>query len=190
MKKSLGAETIATPTPVWLVGTYDKDGKANIATIAWGGICSSGPPAIAVSLRKSRHTYDAIMERKAFTVNVPSQAFVCAADYAGIASGRNADKFAVAGLTPVKSDLVDAPYVAEFPLVIECKLIQTVDIGAHIQFIGEIVDVKAEEDVLNASGELDATKALPIVFNPGDRNYYGIGAVIGKGFDIGRQLLK
>jgi flavin reductase (DIM6/NTAB) family NADH-FMN oxidoreductase RutF len=190
MKKSLGAETLAVPTPVWLVGSYDHDGKPNIATIAWGGICCSGPPAVTISLRKSRHSYDSIVERKAFTVNVPSEAFVCAADYAGIASGRDTDKFAAAGLTPVRSALVDAPYVSEFPLVLECRLIRTVDLGVHTQFIGEILDVKAEAEMLDANGHLDAAKVLPIVYSPATRTYYGLGEAIGKGFDIGKQLLK
>jgi flavin reductase (DIM6/NTAB) family NADH-FMN oxidoreductase RutF len=190
MKKSLGAAAQAMPTPVWLVGTYDKEGKPNLATIAWGGICCSDPPAVAVSLRKSRHSYDAILERKAFTINVPSEAFARAADYAGIVSGRDADKFGAANLTPVRSDLVDAPYVAEFPLVLECRLLRTVEIGVHTQFIGEIIDVKAEEEVLDSNGAPDAAKVLPLVYSPTNRTYYGLGAVIGKGFDIGKELLK
>ena len=190
MKKSLGAETLAVPTPVWLVGSYDKDGDPNIVTVAWGGICCSDPPMVTISLRKSRYSYDAIVERKAFTVNVPSEAFLCAADYAGLASGRNADKFSVAGLTPTRSDLVDAPFVAEFPLVLECRLVQTVELGVHTQFIGEILDVKAEEGVLNGQGQLDAALVLPVIYSPATREYYGLGAVIGKGFDIGRKLLK
>jgi flavin reductase (DIM6/NTAB) family NADH-FMN oxidoreductase RutF len=190
MKKSLGAQTLAVPTPVWLVGTYDKEGKPNIVTVAWGGICCSDPPAVTISLRKARHSYDAIVQRQAFTVNVPSEAYLCEADYAGLASGRNADKFAVAGLTPVRSELVDAPYVSEFPLVLECRLIRTVDLGVHTQFIGEIVDVKAEEEVLNARGQLDAAQVLPIVYSPATSSYYGIGAEIGKGFDIGKKFLK
>jgi len=190
MKKSLGRATYAMPTPVWLVGTYDSEGKPNLATIAWGGVCSSDPPSITVSLRKSRHSYDAILQRQAFTVNVPSQAFACAADYAGITSGREVDKFGVAGLTAVKSDLVDAPYVAEFPLVIECRLVKTVELGVHTQFIGEIMDVKADEDVLDINGVPDAAKVLPLVYSPANRTYYGLGEVIGKGFDMGKRLLK
>lgn len=190
MKKSLGAMTYAVPTPVWLVGTYDQDGKPNLATIAWGGICSSDPPAVTISLRKSRHSYDAILQRKSFTINVPSEAFARAADYAGIVSGRDHDKFAAAGLTPIRSELVDAPYVAEFPMVLECRLLQTVEIGIHTQFIGEIIDVKAEEDVLDGDGVPDAGKVLPLIYSPSNRTYYGVGAVIGKGFDIGRKLMK
>ena len=190
MKKSLGAMTYAMPTPVWLVGTYDQEGKPNLAAIAWGGICCSDPPAVTMSLRKSRHTYDAIMARKAFTINVPSEAFAQAADYTGMVSGRDHDKFGAANLTPVKSALVDAPYVAEFPLVIECRLLQTVEIGVHTQFIGEIVDVKAEEDVLDGNGLPDAAKVLPIIYSPSNRSYYSVGALVGKGFEIGKLFIK
>src|ERR1035438_5631375 len=115
MKKSLGAKTLLFPTPVLMVGSYDQAGKPNLMTAAWGGICCSDPPCVAVSLRKSRHSYDSIVERKAFTVGIANEAKMTEADYVGIASGRNSDKFAVTGLTPVRSELVDAPYAAEFP---------------------------------------------------------------------------
>lgn len=190
MKKSLGAKTCAMPTPVWLVGTYDREGKANVATVAWGGVCCSDPASVTVSLRKSRHSYDAIVERKAFTVNVASVPFVAEADYAGMASGKNEDKFAVAGLTPVASDLVDAPYVAEFPLVLECRLSKIVEVGIHTQFIGEIVDVKAEESVLDANGVPDASLVKPLVYSPADRTYYGLGPLVAQGFQVGRELMK
>ncbi|GFO53744.1 flavodoxin [Geomonas sp. Red276] len=188
--KSLGAATLAMPTPVWLVGTYDHDGNPNVATIAWGGICCSEPPAIAVSLRKARYTYDAIVQRKAFTVNIPAESQIKEADFAGMVSGRKVNKFEAAGLTPVRSELVDAPFVAEFPMIVECKLIQTVEIGIHIQFIGEIMDIKVRDEVVNAEGQADATLVKPVMFNPSDRNYYGIGAPIGRGFEVGKDLIK
>ena len=53
MKKSLGASTLAEPTPLWCVGTYDKDGKPNVMAAAWGGICCSKPPCVTVSIRAS-----------------------------------------------------------------------------------------------------------------------------------------
>jgi len=190
MKKSLGAKPVGAPAPVWVVGTYDAEGKANLATVAWGGTCCSDPVSLTVSLRKSRHSYDAIIERKAFTVNVPSEAHVVAADFAGIASGRNVDKFAAAGLTAVRSDLVDAPYVAEFPLVFECRLLKVVEVGVHIQFIGEVVDVKADPEVLNDQGQLDAALLRPIVYSPATKTYYRLGEEIGQGFVIGKELMK
>ena len=188
MKVSLGAKPLALPTPAWLVGTYDADGKPNIATVAWCGVCCTDPPSIAVSLRKARYSYDAIVARKAFTVSVPSDRFVRETDYAGIVSGRAADKFAAAGLTPVPGELVDAPCVDEFPLVIECRLTQTIEIGVHVQFIGEIVTVRADEAVLDANGLPDMLKVSPIVYDPGAKVYYGVGDAIGKAFSVGNEL--
>lgn len=92
MKKSLGADTFALPTPVWVVGTYDDQGKPNIMTAAWGGICCSVPPCVAVSLQKIRTSYNNIINQKAFTINIPSVDQITAADYVGIASAKNFDK--------------------------------------------------------------------------------------------------
>jgi flavin reductase (DIM6/NTAB) family NADH-FMN oxidoreductase RutF len=189
MKKSLGAKTMAQPTPAWLVGTYDANAKANIMTIAWGGICCSSPACVAISLRKANYSYDAIVARQAFTVNIPSESHVREADYAGIVSGRDVDKFAVTGLSPVRSDLVDAPYVAEFPVVLECRLLHTVEIGLHTQFIGEIVDVKADQAVLNDKGLPDAAKVKTFSYDPGTRSYFATGACLAQSFSIGRELI-
>ncbi|MEP9410550.1 MAG: flavin reductase family protein [Candidatus Brocadia sp.] len=188
MKKSLGAKTIVYPTPVFIVGTYDKAGKPNVMNVAWGGLCCSSPPSIAISLRKATYTYGNIVDRKAFTVNIPSETHVKEADYFGIASGSNEDKFSTTGLTPVKSELVDAPYIGEFPLILECKLTHAVEIGLHTQFIGEILDVKADEFVLGENGVIDIEKIHPILYAPEIRAYYGIGVCLGKAFSIGKQI--
>jgi len=188
MKKSFGATTLAYPTPVWLVGSYDKDEKPNIMTIAWGGICCSKPPMMTVSLQKPRHTFEAILAHGAYTISVPSEAQAVQADFAGIASGRNVDKFAACGFTPVKSELVNAPYVAECPMVIELKLVKTVELGVHTQFIGEIMDVKVDESCLDESGNPDMAKVRPILFGPGARSYHGVGEFLGQAFSIGKSL--
>ena len=187
MKKSLGAKTIIFPIPVWIIGTYDKERKPNVATIAWGGICCSQPPCVAISLRKATHSYGNIVENKAFTVNVPSEKYVKEADYFGTVSGRNVDKFSKAGLISIKSELVDAPYVKEFPLVLECKLIHTIEIGLHTQFIGEIMDVKADELVLKENQLTDIEKIKPVIFAPDSSGYYGIGKSLGEAFSIGKR---
>ena len=188
MKKSLGAKTLAQPAPVWVVGSYDAQGKPNIMTIAWGGICCSQPPCVTVSLRKATHTYGCIKERKAYTVNIPSSAMVKEVDYVGTTSGRTIDKFAMTKLTPVRSELVDAPYIKEFPVVIECRVLHTLEIGLHTQFIGEIKDIKAEESVLGEQGMADILKVKPLIFDPGQGAYYGIGERIGKAFSIGKRV--
>jgi flavin reductase (DIM6/NTAB) family NADH-FMN oxidoreductase RutF len=128
------------------------------------------------------------MERQAFTVSVPSHGQVRQADYFGLVSGRTTDKFAATGLTPVRSELVDAPYVKEFPLVLECKVAHVFDLGVHTQFVGEILDVKADEDVLDDAGIPDILKVLPIVFSPGNRVYYGVGASLGHAFAVGKDV--
>jgi flavin reductase (DIM6/NTAB) family NADH-FMN oxidoreductase RutF len=188
MKKSLGAKPLAFPTPAWVVGTYDTEGKPNVMTIAWGGICCSKPPCINISLRKATYTHDNVINKKAFTINIPSEKFVKEVDYFGIATGRNTDKFAATGLTPVKSDLVDAPYVKEFPLVLECKMIHKVEVGLHILFVGEIMDVKADESVLNEEEMPDIESVLPILFAPEIRTYHGIGKSLGRAFSIGKDI--
>lgn len=188
MKESIGAKTIIYPTPALVIGTYDMEGKPNVMTAAWAGICCSVPPCVGVSLRKATYTYGNIMERKAFTVNVPSEDFAKETDYFGIASGRDVDKLSKAGLNPVRSKIVDAPYVKEFPLVLECKLLQAVEIGLHTQFIGEILDVKAESDIIGNDDLPDISKVRPFIFAPESRNYYSIGKLLGKAFSIGRDL--
>ena len=188
MKKSFGARTLVFPTPVWVVGTYDKEGRPNIMAVAWGGICCSRPPCVAVSLRKATYSYSSIVGRKAFTVSVPSEEYAVQADYVGIASGKDGDKFAATGLTPVRSDLVDAPYVEEFPLVLECRLLHTIEIGLHTQFIGEILDVKVEESVLGEKGMPDIEKVRPLLFEPEVNTYHGVGKYVGKTYKIGRQI--
>ena len=190
MKRSMGPETLVYPLPAFLVGSYDKNGKANIMNAAWGGICCSEPPCLAVSVRPARWTYDAILERKAFTVSIPGARIAAEADYVGIASGRNADKFAVAGLTPVRSDLVDAPYVADCPVVLELTLFKTLELGSHVQFVGQIMDVKVDENCLGADGKPDIRAIDPLLYDTGVKEYCRVGDMVGKAFSIGKALLK
>jgi flavin reductase (DIM6/NTAB) family NADH-FMN oxidoreductase RutF len=189
MKQSLGARTLASLTPVWMIGTYDKGGKPNLMAAAWVGICCSKPPCIAVSLRKATYTHGNIVERKALTANIPSKTYIRESDYAGIASGRDVDKFSSLKLTPIKSDIVDAPYVEEFPMALECKVIHTVEIGLHTEFICEILDVKADSSVLNSKGLPEMKKIKQLLFDTGNRSYYGVGSYIGKAFSIGKNIL-
>ncbi len=187
MKKSIGPKTIAYPTPVFIVGSYDKNGTPNAMSVAWAGICCSKPPCIAVAIREATYTYGNIVQRQAFTISIPTEKYVKEADYFGIASGRNENKFSSTGLTPVKSEVVDAPYVKEFPFIIECKLIHRLKIGLHTQFIGEIKDIKVEENILTANGLPDIEKVKPIIFDPVSYNYYGIGKVVAKAFSAGKK---
>lgn len=175
MKKSIGAKTLIYPNPVLLVGSYDENYIPNLMAVSWGSICCSDPPCIAVSIRQARYTYNNIIQKKAFTVCIPSEAQVNIADYCGIYSGRNENKFEKNGLTAVKSNVVDAPYAEEFPIVLHCKLLQTNHLGVHTQFIGEILDVTVDDNFLNEKGLPDIEKIKPIIYDYGTKTYYGIG---------------
>lgn len=190
MKKSVGAKTLLFPNPVLMVGTYDQAGKPNLMSAAWGGICCSQPPCIAISLRKARYSYDCIVERKAFTVGIACEDKMAEADYVGITSGRDVDKFAVCGLTPVKSGLVDAPYAEEFPVVLECRLLHTIEIGVHTQFIGEIIDVKGDIEVFSDDGLLDIMKIKPLIYDASHQGYHGVTSCIGRAYTVGKVLQK
>ncbi|MDP7638651.1 MAG: flavin reductase family protein [Candidatus Hydrogenedentes bacterium] len=187
MKKSLGAKTIVHPTPVFVIGSYDAEDRPNMMAAAWTGICCSDPPCMGVSLRAATYTHGNIVRNQAFTVNVPSVSQAPQADYVGIYSGKDTEKFGETGLTPVKSDLVKAPYVEEFGLVAECKVIQTIEIGLHTQFIGQILDVKANEETLDSQGRPDLTALQPFVFSPADGTYYEVGESLGRAFSIGKR---
>lgn len=190
MKKSLGAKTILYPTPIMLVGTYDASGRPNVMTAAWGGICCSSPPCVNVSLRKATYTYGNIVQQGVFTINIPSDQYAVQADYCGMVSGKKADKFAETGLTPVRSALVNAPYIEELPLVLECKLVHQIELGLHTLFVGEILDVKANEEVLDDKGVPDVEKLKPFFYAPEDNAYYGTGKRLGDAFSIGQAVRK
>ncbi len=179
---------MAYPTPVWVIGTYDKEGKPNVMTAAWGGICCSKPPCLTVSLRSATYSYSALMERKAYTVNIPTKKQIAQADYFGMASGRDFNKLNTAGMTTSPSTSVDAPLVNEMPLNIECKIVGVHELGLHTQFIGEIVDIKADDSILT-DGIPDMAKLEPVIFCPELRTYHGLGAFLGNAFSVGKVYL-
>ena len=187
-KKSIGAKTVVPPCPVWVIGSYDSTGTPNMMTASWVGICCSDPPSVTISLRRTRHSYGNIIASGAYTVNIPSEAYAKETAFFGSVSGRDVDKLLATGLTAVKSDLVNAPYLAEFPLVIECRLVETVDVGSHTMLIGEIVDVKADEDILEPGETPDPMKLKSFLFFPGNRNFFSTGGPIGSITDLQKKI--
>lgn len=186
-KTSLGARTIAYILPTWVIGSYDASGRPNLMTASWCGICCSKPPCVCVSLRAATYSHASIQARQAFTVNVPDEGLLKAADWIGMVSGRDNDKFQALGLTAVKSELVDAPYAAQFPMVLECKVLHVHELGMHTQFVGEIMDVKVDAAALGPDGKTRAELLKPVVFAPDSRRYFGIGADLGPAFSMGRD---
>jgi len=187
MKRSLGAKTFVYPAPVLMVGTYDEYGRANLMAAAWGGVCCSKPPCVSIALRKATYTYTNLLTRKAFTLGIPGEDQLREADYLGIYSGRDEDKLAALGLTAVKSKRVDAPYAEEFRLVLECELRHDLKLGLHTLFVGEILDVMAEDDILAADGKPDLAKLKPLVYAPVNRQYHAWGDRLGKAFSVGMR---
>jgi flavin reductase (DIM6/NTAB) family NADH-FMN oxidoreductase RutF len=185
MKKSIGTPSLVFPNPVLVVCTYDANGRANAATLAWGGIASSGPAAVSIAVQPPRYTYEALMKRRAFTVNLAPAKYAAEADYFGIVSGRDADKFAVTGLTAVRSDIVDAPYIDEFPYALECEVTHTLDLGVHTLFIGAIRDAKIDDTATEMWKGFDL-----ITFDAASRDYRLPGASVGKAFEIGNKFKK
>jgi flavin reductase (DIM6/NTAB) family NADH-FMN oxidoreductase RutF len=189
MKVSLPPQTILLPSPVLIIGTYGPDGRPNMMNAAWGGIVSSEPPCISVSVRAARLSHRNIVQAGAFTVNIPSEKFFREADFVGIVSGHEHDKFKETGLTPEKSALVNAPIVKEFPYALECKLVRQVDLGSHTMFIGEIVGLVADGEVLGPHQVPDIEKVRPMLWGSfGSMAYYGIGDKLASAFSVGNEL--
>jgi flavin reductase (DIM6/NTAB) family NADH-FMN oxidoreductase RutF len=189
MKCSLPPQAVLLPSPVLVIATYGSSGKPNMMTAAWGGIVCSKPPCISVSLREATLSYHNIKNSKAFTVNFPSEKYVAEADYAGLVSGAGCDKFRETGLTPVKSNRVNAPFVKEFPYALECGLIREINLGLHTMFVGEIKGIVADGEVLNDYGLPDIEKVRPILWGSfGSMAYYAIGNKLGDAFAVGNRI--
>ena len=188
MLSSLGSLPFCLPAPVWLVGTYDAEGRPNVMTAVAGGLCSTQPHCLGVSLRRGGWTHASLPGRAAFTVAVPSRSLAARVDFAGLMSGRNADKFAAAGLTPVAGEHVDAPYVAECPVVLELALRHTLELGSHTLYVGEIMDVKVEESCLRPDGLPDPARIDALCFAPLTHEYYATGDFVARAYAVGKTL--
>jgi flavin reductase (DIM6/NTAB) family NADH-FMN oxidoreductase RutF len=188
MKKSLGAKTLLPLTPVVLVGTYNDEQKPNLMAAAWCGVVCSKPPCLSVSLRKATYTHRWIVKNQAFTMVPALTEFAEKADYMGMSSGRDTSKFEVAGITPVEGQEVRAPYVDEWPMAIELKLVETVELGLHTMFVGQVMDVKVDEAYLNEKGLPDIVKLNPMLYSPESRNYYNSASQLGGAYDMGRKV--
>ncbi len=176
-KVSKGKRALIFPKPAVVIGSYNKEGVPNIMTAAWAGVVNSRPLKIAVSMRPATLSYHNLTYHQSFTINVPSTELVAIVDYVGKYSGHDMKKFDKLGLTPVKADSVNAPYVDEFPIVIECKVSEMIDLGSHRQFIGEVLETKVSKKFLKPNGSIDIKKIDPLIFANG---YYGLGDFVGK----------
>ena len=163
------------PVPVVLV-SCGHGKQANIISIAWVGVVCSNPPQVAIAVRPERHSHGLIRETGEFVLNIPSEAQVADVEYCGTVSGREVNKFAARGLTPVPGSAVQTPLIAECPVNIECRLRHTLSLGTHDLFVGEIVAVQASAEVLDEGSHIDYHKVRPVLYT-GDA-YWGLGALL------------
>lgn len=185
MRKNLGAKPYLYPQPVLVIGTYNEDGSPNAMVAAWGSMCDM--KKVAIYVENSHKTMDNIRARKCFTVSMATAEKIKQIDFLGIASGHKAaDKFAKSGLTAVKSENVDAPLIAELPLTLECKMI-SYDEESEL-LLADIVNVAADESILNANGKIDVKKLNPICYDASNLDYYDIGEKIGNAFSDGKTI--
>jgi flavin reductase (DIM6/NTAB) family NADH-FMN oxidoreductase RutF len=175
---------------VCIVGSYDKQGKANMAAIAWAGIVNSEPPSVGIAVRPSRYSHACISESGAFTIGLPTEKYIKEADYFGVSSGRDADKLAVTGLTALAGKFVNAPYIDEFPYVMECEVTHSLELGSHTLFVGEIKDIRVDSALLDGKGRVDWEKDGFLCYDMSANTYRLTGAAVGKAFSVGAGFLK
>ncbi len=165
------------PAPLVLVSCGNMI-KPNIIAIAWAGTVNSNPPMVSVSIRPERHSYSLIKESGLFVVNLVNQEMVREADFCGIKSGRDTNKFEATGLTPIEWGNYDTPYIKESPVSLCCKTTQLIHLGSHTMFIGEIIEIFVKEEYMEPSGKLNLESAgLVSYISP---QYHLQGEVLGR----------
>ena len=185
MRKNFGAKSICYPMPVFIIGTYGADGTPNVMNAAWGGI--SEEEEISICVDADHKTAENILLKKAFTVSMATADYVTACDYVGIVSGNQVpDKFARAGFHATKSNFVDAPLIDELPMALECELISFEPESCRL--VGRIVNVSADESVLDPKGKIDVAKLRPITYDPVYNRYLALGEAVGRAFQDGVAL--
>ena len=185
MRKNFGSKPVCYPQPVFIIGTYDETGKPDAMNAAWGGISEENEVSICIS--EDHKTTENVLLKMAFTVSMGTADQLVACDYVGIVSGKKEpDKVAKAGWTAVKSEFVDAPLFAQLPMAMECELISYDP--ASCQLVGKIVNVSADESILNEKGVVDPAKLRPITFDPMNNAYLVLGEKVGNAFADGVQL--
>ena len=165
------------PVPAVMVTVQDAEGKSNIITIAWTGTVCTNPPMLYISVRPERYSYRMLEETGEFVVNMTTKKLAKAADYCGVRSGRDVDKWKETGLTPEKAQAVSVPLIAESPVNIECRVKDVLKLGSHHMFLAEVLAVDVDESLLDMGGRLALEKAEPVVYSHGE--YYGLSELMG-----------
>ena len=184
MRKNFGAKTWLYPMPVLIVGTYDENGVPNAMNAAWGGIYDTNQ--VMVCLADDHKTTDNIKKTGAFTVSFATADTVIPCDYVGIVSANDVpDKFMRAGFHAVKSEFVNAPIIEELKMTVECKLLKFNEDGICV---GDIVNISADESILDENGRIDARKLDPIIYDSVSHAYLRFGEKVGQAFSDGKKI--
>lgn len=189
MSKDFGVKPYLFPMPTYMIGTYNEDNTVDVMMMAWGGICAED--MVALNLEADHKTVANLEARKAFTLAVPGTDTLAASDFLGIVSaGKVADKFERTGLHAVKSQRVDAPIITEYPLTLECEVVEMQSQPYGLRVLGKIVNVLADEKVLDEAGNIDAGKLHAFAFDQMRNGYYAIGEKIGQAWHSGAGLIQ
>lgn len=174
------------PIPAVMVSCGRMDQKPNIITIAWTGTVCSSPAMVSISIRKERYSYDLIKENKEFVINLVTRDLVRQADYCGVKSGREVDKFDQMKLTPMKAQKVSAPLIMESPVNLKCIVKDILPLGSHDMFLAEVVNVAIDKKLMDDKGRFHLNKSGLIVYSHGE--YYGLGELLGKfGYSVKKK---
>ena len=185
MRKNFGVKPWTYPQPVFILAAYDEHGVPNAMNAAWGGISEENEISLCISAEHK--TTENILARKAFTISMADAAHVAACDYVGIESGNKVtDKVVKAGWHTTKSEFVDAPLIDELPMAVECQLVSYDPESCRL--VGKIVNVSADESVLDGEGKIDPDKLRPITFDPIHNAYRVLGEKVGNAFQDGAKL--
>ena len=167
----------------------DEDARPNIITLAWAGVVCSEPPMVGIAIRPHRYSHSLIVESGEFVVNMPTEDILQETDLCGVVSGKDVDKFAKTGLTPIPASQVKAPLIKECPVNLECRTTQIISLGTHDLIIGEVLATHIDEELLDESGKIRSIlDAKPVVYSPLTADYLSVGSVIGSyGYSRERQ---
>jgi len=173
------------PIPAVMVSCGSME-KPNIITIAWAGTICSSPAMVSISIRKERYSYDLIKDSKEFAINLVKKDLVKTADYCGVKSGREVDKFKNMKLTPIQGRAISAPIIGESPVSMECIVKDIIPLGSHDMFIAEIVNVAVDKKYLDENGKFHLNKTGLVVYSHGE--YYGLGELLGSfGYSVKKK---
>lgn len=189
MTKNFGAKPYLFPMPTYMIGTYNEDDTVDVMMMAWGGICAED--MVALNLEAEHKTVPNIERRKAFTLAIPGTDTLKESDFLGIATANKMkDKFERTGLHAVKSENVNAPVITEYPVTLECEVVEMQNQPYGLRVLGRIINVIADEKVLDEKGKIDVSKLHAFAFDQMQNGYYAIGEKVGQAWHSGAELMK